>query len=319
MRDIVLTIFSCPKPFKGNIDIIQRNAITSWLLLQPRPEIILIGDEEGTAEVCREFGLRHILEVQRNENGIPLVNAIFGIGQLEASNPYVCYVNADIILLNCFMEAAQRTIKLMGNNYFLAIGRRWDVALNQPLDFKDADWQLKWRSYLKSYEKLGLPTGIDYFLFLNGFWKNIPPFVLGRCYWDMWLVYNAYSRGIRIIDITLVTTVIHQSHDYSHIPGGTEGLKKGLDMRRNWQLLGGNCSRIFSVWDSTHILSKNLKKAGTLRRLAANWIRLRYFIASLLGEKLYPYSFPLVVAFRGSKKCFKFIQKLLRKAPVKPV
>lgn len=315
-RSKMLTIFSCPKPFKSSINIIQRNAIISWMLLQPRPEIILIGAEEGVAEVCREFGLRHILEVQRNECGIPLVSAIFGIGQSIASNPYVCYVNADIILLNCFMEAAQRTIRLMGENYFLAIGRRWDVPINKLLDFKDADWQSKWRSYLKTHEKLGLPTGIDYFLFLKGLWKSIPPFVLGRCYWDNWLVYNAYSRGIRIIDITPVTTVIHQSHDYSHIPGGTEGLKKGIDMKHNWQLQGSSYSQIFNVWDSTHILSRNLKRSGPLRRLAANLFRLRKFVA---GEKLYPYSLPLIVTFRGSKNCFRSIQKLLKKVPVKPV
>jgi hypothetical protein len=308
----MLTIFSCPKPFNGHIDIIQRNAITSWLLLQPRPEVILIGNEKGTAEVCREFGLRHILEVQKNEHGIPLVNSIFGIGQSMASNSCVCYVNADIILLNCFMEAAERTIKFMGKEYFLAIGRRWDIALNKPLDFQEDDWQSKWRSYLRAYGKLGLPTGIDYFLFSDGLWKNIPTFVLGRCYWDNWLVYNAYSRGIRVIDITPVTTVIHQSHDYLHIPGGTEGLKKGIDMKHNWQLQGCSYSRIFNVWDSTHILSKNLEKSGPLRFLAANWIRLRYFIANILVEKLHPYSFPLVIVFKGAKNCFRSIQKLLR-------
>lgn len=46
----MLTIFSYPKPFKGHIDVIQRNAINSWTLLNPKPEIILACDEEGTKE-----------------------------------------------------------------------------------------------------------------------------------------------------------------------------------------------------------------------------------------------------------------------------
>lgn len=313
----MLTIFSSLKPFKGHINIIQRNAIKSWTLLRPRPEIILIGDEEGTARVCQEFGLRHIPEVQRNECGTPLVSAVFGIGQSLASNPYACYVNADIILLNCFMEAAQRVAKLMGENYFLAVGRRWSLGLSKPLNFQNTHWESKLRVSLKSYGKLGLPFSIDYFFFPNGLWKNIPPFALGRCHWDNWLIYDVYSRGIQIIDITPVTAVIHQNHDYSHILGEEEGLRKGMEMKHNWQLQGGYYGRIFNIWDSTHVLSKGLKKAGTLRNLAAHWFRLRYFLIILLVEKLYPYSLPLVIISKGIKGYFRFIQQLLRQTPAK--
>lgn len=80
----MLTIFSCPKPFRGHINIIQRNAIRSWTLLQARPEIILIGNEEGTAEVCKEFGLRHIPDVERNEY---VVLAPYKSNLLKLTNP----------------------------------------------------------------------------------------------------------------------------------------------------------------------------------------------------------------------------------------
>ncbi len=50
MMDSPLTILAMPKPFRGHIGIIQRNAITSWTKLQPRPEILLFGTEEGAAE-----------------------------------------------------------------------------------------------------------------------------------------------------------------------------------------------------------------------------------------------------------------------------
>ena len=314
----MLTIFTTPKPFKGHINIIQRNAIKSWTLLQPRPEIILIGDEDGTAEVCKEFGLRHVIDVERNESGTPLLNAIFHIGQLNASNPYVCYVNADIILLNCFMEAAQRVTKLMGENYFITVGRRWNLGLSKPLDFNDIHWESKLRAYQRSRGKLASPWAIDYFLFPVGLYKNIPPFALGRCHWDNWLVYDVYSRGVQIIDITAVTAVIHQNHDYSHISGGEVGLRKGKEMRLNWELQGGYYSRIFNIWDSTHVLSKSLKKASTLRHLGAHWIRSRYFFIILLVEILYPYSLPLVILLRGIRGCFRFIQRILGQARVKP-
>jgi len=35
---------------------IQRNAIASWTRLDPRPEIFLFGEEEGTRELAGEIG-----------------------------------------------------------------------------------------------------------------------------------------------------------------------------------------------------------------------------------------------------------------------
>ncbi len=63
----MLTLFSTPKPFRGHINIIQRNALESWRRLDPDAEIILFGDDEGAAEVCRELGLRHEPKVLRSE------------------------------------------------------------------------------------------------------------------------------------------------------------------------------------------------------------------------------------------------------------
>ena len=65
----MITLFTCPKPFRGHIGIIQRNAIKSWTLLKPKPEIILIGDEEGILEVCKELDLIHIPTIEKNEFG----------------------------------------------------------------------------------------------------------------------------------------------------------------------------------------------------------------------------------------------------------
>ena len=59
----MLTIFATPKPFRGHIAVIQRNAIRSWTLLRPACEIILMGNDEGTAEIAAEFGVRHVPEI----------------------------------------------------------------------------------------------------------------------------------------------------------------------------------------------------------------------------------------------------------------
>ena len=53
----MITIFTIPKPFKGHINTIQRNAIQSWMQLKPECEIILFGDDYGVSDIAKEFGL----------------------------------------------------------------------------------------------------------------------------------------------------------------------------------------------------------------------------------------------------------------------
>jgi hypothetical protein len=66
MWDYADCVFT-PKPFVGHIDVIQRNAISSWLRLHPDVEVILV-DIRGQAEVSRSFDL-HITSVKRNRYG----------------------------------------------------------------------------------------------------------------------------------------------------------------------------------------------------------------------------------------------------------
>ena len=106
----MITIFSIPKPFEGHTGIIQRNAITSWTRLEPKCEVVLVGDEAGTSEIARELGIRHIPEIERNEFGTPLWNSYMDHGQDAASYPVVCWVPADTILLSDFLPAASAVI-----------------------------------------------------------------------------------------------------------------------------------------------------------------------------------------------------------------
>lgn len=94
----MLTLFAIPKSFHGHIGIIQRNAIQSWLHLRPSCEIILLGDDKGTAETAAEFKLRYLSSVVRSQYGTPLVNSVFAEAEKLASYPLMCYVNADSTL-----------------------------------------------------------------------------------------------------------------------------------------------------------------------------------------------------------------------------
>jgi len=126
-----MTLFSTAKPFRGQIDVIQRNALRSWKLLHPDVEIILFGDDEGAAEVAMELGIRHEARVEKNEFGTNRVDYIFNRAQQIARPNLLCYANCDIIFLPDFLSALDQVRKR--HERFLALGRRWDTSVRQPI------------------------------------------------------------------------------------------------------------------------------------------------------------------------------------------
>src|SRR5207248_7487543 len=137
-EDVMLTIFATPKAFRGHIAVIQRNAIRSWTLLRPACEIILMGNDEGTAEIAAEFGLRYVPEVARNTFGTPLVSDLFQQAQQLSVNNLFCYVNSDIILMRDFMQALQRVVDQ--TRRFLLVGQRWNFEVKEALAF-EPNWE----------------------------------------------------------------------------------------------------------------------------------------------------------------------------------
>jgi hypothetical protein len=262
----MLTIFACPKPFTDpHIAIIQRNAITSWTLLKPKPEIILFADEPGTAEICQELGLRHVPEVARNEYGTPLVNSLFHKAQVAATYRLLCYVNADIILTSRFMEAAVRAATFA--RPFLMCGRRWDLPVDSPLKFGET-WEEELMTRVAREGRLDPSVGIDYFLFQRQLWGEIPPFAIGRFFWDNWLLYEARRKGAWLIDATEAVWAIHQRHGYQGSDfNSQEELWGSPESRRNLKLSGGPL-HLYGLTEATHRLdSSGLRRwlPGTLK------------------------------------------------------
>jgi hypothetical protein len=312
----MLTIFSCPKPFTNpHINIIQRNAIKSWTLLKPKPEIILLGNDEGVSEICREFNLIHIPEIERNEYGTPLLNSIFSEAEKAASHQLMCYINADIILMSDFMKAIEVVINQM-KPPFLLIGRRWDLEITELLSFESED---DLRRLLREKGKLYPPTGLDYFVFTKGLFGEIPPFAIGRLVFDNWLIWRAKSKGVPVVDLTPQNPVIHQAHDYSHIKNLDKGnLDKGLlvnsEIERNRKLLGKWWPmRIYTVWDSDYVLEDGkIKKASILRKVDPWAIRIIGVIFIIL-QRYYPYSYPILPFIKVIHKLTEVIRSFVYK------
>lgn len=246
----MLTIFTIPKPFQGHIGIIQRNAIQSWLKLQPKCEIILFGDEDGIAETAAEFGVTHVPNIQKNEYGTPLLDFVFESAQQMTSHNLVCYVNADIILLNDLLSSIQQ----IQFNKFLMVGQRWDLNLDKVWNFEDNKWEEHLRNYLDSHGVLHPPVGSDYFIFPKWALGTLPPFAVGRPGWDNWVIYRARKLGIPVIDTSPMVTAIHQNHDYGHVPDGTGRAYEGPEANQNRDLIG-NWDYFFTLQDANWVLT----------------------------------------------------------------
>ena len=250
----MITLFFCPKPFTGEVNIIQRNAIKSWQALHPEPEIILIGNEPGAEELCREFDILHIKEVERNEYGTPLVSSLFKKAQGRASYDVLCYINADIMLADNFMEA----VKLAKDwkDRFLMVGKRLDVRINEEFDPHVSVWIEKIKSHSIKNGRLHACTGIDYFIFKKGIFLDIPDFSIGRPCWDGWLVYQARHSNIPVIDATSKILAIHQNHQYNNNVFDKNGKWNWSERQigRNLELSNG---LIRDISNATHRIKNN--------------------------------------------------------------
>jgi hypothetical protein len=225
----MLTILSTPKAFTGLFAVIQRNAIESWTRLEPRPEIILFGTDLGTAELCEELGLRHVPDVATNEHGTPLLSDMFLTGQRLASNPVVCWANADIVFTPTIVRAAELVRDRARPSYL--VGRRTDLDQLEPLVFTDT-WPQDVTARAAAEGERKPANWIDYFMFTRGLFDDLPPFAIGRPGYDPWLIWKAADLGADVIDASDYVVAVHQRHDYSHV-GTRAAVFNGIEAREN--------------------------------------------------------------------------------------
>lgn len=212
----MLTIFASPKPFTDPaINIAQRNAIQSWTRVRPACDIILFGNDFGTAQVASEYGIRHIPDVACNSEGLPLVKDLFERAQGISRFAIMAYINSDIILLSDFTSSVNTVQDQLSGKHFLVIGQRYNLEVPDEINFNDKSWEEDLRRRILVSGELRGTGAIDYFVFTRGLWSDIPPMVIGRVAFDNWLIYKARSLGVDVIDATKAITVVHQQHTYA--------------------------------------------------------------------------------------------------------
>jgi hypothetical protein len=261
----LITLFSAPKPFtNAHVAIIQRNAIKSWSLL-PDVEVILMGGEIGLAQNALKLGVKHISKVERSGSGTPLVSSMFRRVRESSRSEFLCIINSDMILMSDFIQAAEKAMRF--KEKFVLVGQRWDLDVEHPIKFANG-WQESLRNNVRKRGVLHRPAGSDFFLFPRNCYAELPAFAIGRAGWDNWMIYRARKEHWPVVDCTPSAMIVHQNHDYGHLPGA-QSHHTHPETEINIKLAGGPASTRYTILDSTHILKngKLLHPTPSLQRV----------------------------------------------------
>jgi len=264
MPEPLVTILTAPKPFvDAHISTIQRNALRSWLALGSDVDIVVLGDDTGIAENTKQLGIRHIPGVRCNDKGTPLISSMLELARIETKSEFMAIVNADIILFDDLLKAIRLAAAEMER--FLLVGQRWDMEVTREL--KDANAFIELRKQIPEKAKLHPPAGSDYFIFPRTCYESIPDFAIGRAGWDNWFIFKSRFERWKVIDGTQQVTIVHQDHDYSHLPGGQPHYR--LPETKKNVALGGGDHTIFALFDAQYQLEDGRisRKPWTIKKI----------------------------------------------------
>eukprot|EP00958_Prasinococcus_capsulatus_P016493 scaffold1827_cov421-Prasinococcus_capsulatus_cf.AAC.7 len=139
------TIVTTAKPFAGSDAVNQRRAIMSWLRLDPKPRVLLLGNQEELKPICQELQVLSA-PVDTNAEGMPLFNHMVYIAMNQDTDIAVL-VNADIIFTSSMVAGLYRVQSRY--SHFLVTGARYDVPDGQNVE-KENPLHSSWWEYRKS-------------------------------------------------------------------------------------------------------------------------------------------------------------------------
>lgn len=222
----MITILTTPKPAIGEMQRDFLNALRNWNQLRPRPEILVFGGDRRLAE---SEGAQHIVGYPA-ERGLPFLDGMYQIARSRAKHDVFMLVSDHLMFLPGLMEAVQRCRSRFPK--FLAVGQRYDVDVVDVIDFTRQlyrvrngdiqDWRLTFLDYIAAGRLHG-PSAKDYMIFSRDFPIDIPPFLVGRPWYDSWFVVASLEAGIPVVDLSRTVVAVHPNHDYAQIPGSPKG------------------------------------------------------------------------------------------------
>ena len=216
-------LFIAPKPgFESSVP----HSIRAWekKLRNIDGEVIILLNEPGDILIARNAGFR-TERVQESENGFPLLDSLLRVISKYRTSQLVGFCNSDILPGELFSERVQSLAKLDTLGW-----HQRTVDVNLQLLVSDTKLQSNaWMIILSRYDFTDTPRdahvfkdgGVDMWIWNNvagindfiGTGAGIPPFRLGRPWFDNWLTATAMQLdGRQVIDGTNYLRIDHKIH-----------------------------------------------------------------------------------------------------------
>ena len=249
----MITIFSIPREFQQLFNIIQTNAIKSWQELGA--EVVLFGDDSSIIDAAHKLDVKLLRQIKKNKYGTPLISDALNQIKKIATTDIIAYVNCDIILLADFIT----TLKAVSFKQFLLVGQRRPLKITNQL-VGQKNWQRKLLKRIADEKVLPKAGSSDYFVYPKNISFPMPPFAVGKLYWDKWLFFSAKQKSIPIIDATLSITAIHQQHYFKKTDHGYGEKYLGKEAIFNKNLMPAYTAGMTIIDADYYIVNTQLKK-----------------------------------------------------------
>lgn len=235
----MLTILTTPRPLLNEKNRTAfLNAIRSWRQLSPPPEIFVFSrDHQSLVE--REGG--QFIKDYKGSHDRPYFDSFLSISQLCAANDTLMYCTDHLILTSDLIPAIATTIRKFPDQFIL-IGQRWQLHVQEPIDFTNSNWETNLHQRTLLTNSPGGPAAKDFIIFRRPLKLKVPPFIMGYPWYDTWLVDAATKAGYPIVDASRVLMTVHQSHTFPEGSAAarelTAGAKRNLKIAKSFKLHG---------------------------------------------------------------------------------
>lgn len=222
----------CPKQFKSPWAELQTRAIESWKAVAIESEVCIVAPRSDIETLPEGLAHYAVIAKENELSPLPLFGDIMEEAYRCSDADIFCYLNSDIIVPENFGQFETERFE----QRFLVIGSRWDMS--EDAEYPESLEPQKVLEYLSANMELGKvelhrPTGIDYFIFRRGTFDQLKPLIVGRGGYDAALLGYCLRLKIQLVDATETYPILHQFHDYSHLPGAKKRVMQGEDATHN--------------------------------------------------------------------------------------
>ncbi len=229
---INLTFFTIPQTFNTQYDLMWWNAVKSWTLLKPKPDIFLLGNAPSLASIANDLSLYHIPNLDQNSS----INEIAKWLDKLTNNRIIVYINPNVILTEGFTETIQDIYNNQDN--FLLTGQYRVIQAKGSININNNQWQQLLRTM--AYKQTMPQLQNIYLVFTKQLLKQLfAPDPNVEYSWKKQLSYAALRKSYPIIDGSNIITPFLQT-------------SKKRDQIRTQQLSERFCIQPFNRLETRH-------------------------------------------------------------------